>query len=1800
MANLIQSIVNFISSGGFSSGSAKSTTNSGGSKSSSGSVPSASKGSAKATSTAYKTNTSTGGTTKKSGSNAGTGSTGGGTGSSSNGRTANSATRQNYLADYAVKTATERAKTIVDDDSSKKDKLKGYSQLEWEADEAKKKAQKAEVDYGAALEKYGYDASAPQVKAAKSYLDDALRDAKIFSAAADKEKQMPHRVSDTVKGAAKQYGAGLINTAGTLYEGGTRGAEAQYEREREELRQRLDNAQKVYDETAAKYNGDTENPNVKAAQATVDDIKRDIGVYTGVLENDSLQETTKRIYDKADAINASAAEDISRAKDGLGKIGQFAVDAGVAGAQLLGDAALGAVTGGGAMLPLVARSFGAGASEARNNGASYEKQVLYGAASTATEVAFEKVTNGLAGIYGKGAADELVEKAIGKLANTDAGRTVLRALAGMGGEAAEEFATSAIAPLLQTIYNGQSIGESYSDEQITDWLYDALIGGVLGGAGSIASIASGQDARANAALRAAQEAQEAPAVAGGEITPVTEQTTQNEPQSEFNTQEQQAPIEQVATSDVSAPAQSVIEPTQAQTTAETTMGAGPIRERGGSANIRTNQNVEQELRGSFEEAPEMYTQLTNAEVQKKADAIMSEGFERARTKVEQALGAAKTGYKLAPEYAVAAQSVANELTRRGDLDGARHIMSDVIAEFTAAGQFAQIGRMIRRADPVTKTLSIQKLVERLNENLTKGQLRKNRNLGRGDDSGKIIVSDELLERYANAPDDATRDAVMEEIEQTIADQIPATFREKFTAMRYLNMLGNFKTQGRNITGNTISLVSTVAKRKVQAVAELATAAATGGKYERNTSLVTSPELRKLAKEDFELVKEDVKGDTKYTDVARQANKGIEEKRTVFGSGKNSETLTRLVSQAASKATGKEIHIDVKRNIYENGRRLTNWAMEAGDEVFLKFHYADALAGYLQAHGVTAEKWNEMVAEADNKPTKSMELERPIANGTVVKALDRGNYGYVQSYNPSTNTYAVRFVSHSGAEATVNLAADKVQSTKAATIKEAQKAARQNLSFVEKAREFAKREAQEATFRDDNAVSRFVENIDKNWDNGEHGKLGSAAKVATQGIMPFRKTPANVAVRAVEYSPLGVGKAIIDGIMTTQGKANAADVINDISKAATGSVLAIAGYMLAARGIARGSEDDDELAAFQSTQGQMDYSIKIGDTYVSLAQFAPNAVPFFMGVKLQELLDESDGIFSTDDITAILSCISDPMLEMSMLSGINDAFNNLSSFSGDSDASIQFAANAMLSFLTQGITNTLVGQFEQAFEENRQTIYTANETNFDKFLGKWQYKAGQTAAKIPGVDYHQQDYVDAWGRTQSNGDTVTRILNSFINPTYFGSDRSTAVDSELERLYRDNKDTEDFPNVFPQKRSRSDVYGDGKLMTADEYLQYSKDSGQMKLELVSDFMESEQYGLLEDSQRAEVISQLYQFADDRALKKVKEANNVDAASNWDDEAMLVDLPAYLSAKTAYVDAADPNNKAPNFNAVDALLATLPAIDRATRDKMDDETGFKNLRFASEVYGMDAEQAIGIRNLVEGEQDKHLKGASSGAADAAVIAKEYKGTDAEKIAALETQNLPYADAGTRRSIVRRFEAAQTEGISFDEWSKIESYVDRTKTSDTPNKATIVAAGEALGYSGSLIYQIYKKYPLDEDIVQQKNDYFHKDYVEPEDVDLFAYLTGLALGKTEETETKKSSGGYRSYGGRSWGGSGSNKVVNLGDSVSAVRSIANKGTSSNTNLKYLKQAVSDVISSNKKQQSQAPNVTWQELLAGYVKGL
>jgi hypothetical protein len=272
-----------------------------------------------------------------------------------------------------------------------------------------------------------------------------------------------------------------------------------------------------------------------------------------------------------------------------------------------------------------------------------------------------------------------------------------------------------------------------------------------------------------------------------------------------------------------------------------------------------------------------------------------------------------------------------------------------------------------------------------------------------------------------------------------------------------------------------------------------------------------------------------------------------------------------------------------------------------------------------------------------------------------------------------------------------------------------------------------------------------------------------------------------------------------------------------------------------------------------------------------------------------------------------------------------------------------------------------------------------------------------------------------------------------------------------------------------------------------------------------------------------------------------------------------------------------------------------MDKATRDKLDEQSGFKNLRFAYDVFGMDAETAITNRNMISETQKTSLGGKDGGSADMAAIAKNVKGSDADKLAALEVANTPDAKTGKRQAIVRRTEAAMAQGIPFDDWAKIETYI--TDAGST-SRATIMAAGEKYGYKGYEVYNIYKKVYADDEAVTQVNDYFSKDYIAPDKVSLSEYLTGEEV---DEADKASSGGGYSGrggYGGRYRGGS--SKPANLGNSVGAVKSIANSGTTTSNSSKYMRQALNDVIAQSKKQQATQPTVKWEDLLAGYVKGI
>lgn len=262
------------------------------------------------------------------------------------------------------------------------------------------------------------------------------------------------------------------------------------------------------------------------------------------------QKKQSDIYALADAAAEASGEAAQRAKDNLGggKAADFFVDVSTGGIQLGADMALNALLPGAGLVNMGLRSYGSATREARMDGASAGEQVVYGATVAAVDVLTEKMFD-VGKLFGGGAGDEIAEKLVGKLAKTDAGRSVVRAITNAVAESAEEVAADILRPAIRAIYDkGAAAKSSYTTadgakEMLAQSAYDAMIGAALSTFGTAAGIAKGLDAQKNAALRAGEpaasakpaEAETIAAEAQAEATPAD--TVQDVPAAQEKPQE---------------------------------------------------------------------------------------------------------------------------------------------------------------------------------------------------------------------------------------------------------------------------------------------------------------------------------------------------------------------------------------------------------------------------------------------------------------------------------------------------------------------------------------------------------------------------------------------------------------------------------------------------------------------------------------------------------------------------------------------------------------------------------------------------------------------------------------------------------------------------------------------------------------------------------------------------------------------------------------------------------------------------------------------------------------------------------------------------------------------------------------------------------------------------------------------------------------------------------------------------------------------------------------------------------------
>ena len=304
------------------------------------------------------------------------------------------------------------------------------------------------------------------------------------------------RVGKVISGAAKSTGSAFTNLGGVLAEGaGKLNTQIANQNAGESLQSDHD-AVKRYEKMLRDVKWANGKPmtaaDVKQVQSYLSAAKRRIAAhegYTKAVER-SDKAVADKAYQKADRLSQSSAKDVAQAKEGLGPVGQFAVDLGVQGVQMAGDVAASAVLPGAGLALMTARSAGSSAQRARQSGATYGQQLAYGLGSGAFSLGTEKISNVsklFQKTFGRGLAEKAASKLIAKfgentavqvmsdLAKRPAGRLALSMIS----EGGEEFLEDVAQPFLQ-----RATYDPSARFDLSEALYDAAVGAAMGGIGA--------------------------------------------------------------------------------------------------------------------------------------------------------------------------------------------------------------------------------------------------------------------------------------------------------------------------------------------------------------------------------------------------------------------------------------------------------------------------------------------------------------------------------------------------------------------------------------------------------------------------------------------------------------------------------------------------------------------------------------------------------------------------------------------------------------------------------------------------------------------------------------------------------------------------------------------------------------------------------------------------------------------------------------------------------------------------------------------------------------------------------------------------------------------------------------------------------------------------------------------------------------------------------------------------------------------------------------------------------------------
>ena len=298
------------------------------------------------------------------------------------------------------------------------------------------------------------------------------------------------------------------------------------------------------------------------------------------------------------------------------------------------------------------------------------------------------------------------------------------------------------------------------------------------------------------------------------------------------------------------------------------------------------------------------------------------------------------------------------------------------------------------------------------------------------------------------------------------------------------------------------------------------------------------------------------------------------------------------------------------------------------------------------------------------------------------------------------------------------------------------------------------------------------------------------------IMPFLKTPTNVASRMMQYSPIGLARAIIqyglwDGKRNGGANFDQRKFVMNLGRGLTGTGVAVVGALLASLGAiqpGREDEEDKKLGVIRKAQGRS-YStyFKLGDWEIPLDFAQPSSGPLYIGAKIAWALEEMGGDVN---VPALIGTVlygsaletGNQVFDNSFLSGFSALFSGYNDAAGIASNIAENIAENQASRLTPSAIRALA----KVTDPYVRDVYSQNAVK--QFLNRqivqnWPLLRQTLPVKtdITGDATLQNGYYN-WG--QENQNAALHFLNAFATPwTTLGEKNDAALDTLIDLSYR---------------------------------------------------------------------------------------------------------------------------------------------------------------------------------------------------------------------------------------------------------------------------------------------------------------------------------------------------------------------------------------------------------------------------------